>query len=358
MGGDIIIRDHIRGGLSMNRKHFGRTRDGRDVDQLELRNRNGVVIKCVNYGCRVTNILLPSASGHADIVLGFDDLAGYEADTSSQGAFIGRYANRIKGAEFELGSKPYKLTRNDGKNYLHGTLQNHVFAADTPSENAITFKTIAPAGEDGFPGEVKITVAYSLDDDNRFTMDYSARTDADTYINLTNHAYFDLSIGTDETIENHLLRIESDKFLQTTEDLIPTGNFVDVAGTPFDFTHQKTIGRDISADDPNIRIGRGYDHCFILKNGARGELSLAAEACAPDGNRSIRVFTTQPAIQLYTGNFLDGTLEGKGRALTHRGGFCLETQHYPDSPHHPDFPSTLLKPGDEFNETTVLQFGF
>ncbi|MDR1966168.1 MAG: galactose mutarotase [Synergistaceae bacterium] len=342
----------------MNRKHYGKTRDGRAVEQFELQNRNGVIIRCISYGACLTDILLPSASGHEDVILGFDDLAGYEADNSSQGAFIGRYANRIRGAEFAIGGRPYQLMKNDGGNYLHGKLQTHVFSAETASDNGVVFKTTAPAGEEGFPGELKVTVAYSLDDDNRLTMDYTAQTDADTYINLTNHAYFDLSNGADETIENHLLRIESDRFLETTEDLIPTGRIIEAAGTPFDFTHQKTIGRDIGADDPNIKKGRGYDHCFILSQGGKGELALAAEACAPSGERSLRVFTTQPAIQLYTGNFLDGTLKGKGRVFTHRSAFCLETQHYPDSPHHPEFPSTLLKPGEEFHETTVLQFGF
>jgi aldose 1-epimerase len=188
-------------------------------------------------------------------------------------------------------------------------------------------------------------------------MEYFAQTDAETHINLTNHTYFDLA-GMDETIENHLLRIESDRFLETTEDLIPTGRTIDVSGTPFDFRRQKAIGRDIGANDINLKYGRGYDHCFLIERSEPGEISLAAEACSPDGKRSVRVFTTQPAIQFYTGNFLDGTVKGKGRVFNHRAAFCLETQHYPDSPNHPDFPSTLLKPGEEFHETTILEFGF
>jgi aldose 1-epimerase len=342
----------------MNGKHYGKTQDGRDVDQFELQNRNGVIIKCISYGCCITNILLPSASGHADIVLGFDDLAGYEADISSQGAFIGRYANRIKGAAFTHAGREYKLLKNDGDNYLHGILKKHVFSAESVSENQVVFKTLSAAGEEGFPGELKITVTYALDDENRFTMEYSAQTDAETHINLTNHTYFDLSLGNDETIENHLLRIESNRFLQLDENLLPTGKIIETAGTPFDFTHQKTVGRDIASNDVNLKIGRGYDHCFLLEPGAPGELILAAEACAPGGERSMRIFTTQPAIQFYTGNFLDGALEGKGRVFTFRSAFCLETQHYPDTPHHPEFPSTLLRPGEDFHETTVLQFGF
>ncbi|MDR1136736.1 MAG: galactose mutarotase [Synergistaceae bacterium] len=342
----------------MSRKYFGATADGRDIYQLELRNRNGVIVKCVNFGCRLTNILLPSVSGHSDIILGFDDLTGYEADNSSQGAFIGRYANRIKDAEVSVAGHRYALMKNDGNNYLHGKLQNHAFSVEKELENSVTFKAVSPAGEEGFPGELKITVKYFLDDDDKFTMEYFAGTDADTYINLTNHAYFDLSDGMDETIENHLLRIESGAILETGEDLIPTGRVIETAGTPFDFTRQKTIGRDISADDINLKTGRGYDHCFLLEPREDSEPALAAEACAPGGERSIRIFTTQPAIQLYTGNFLDGTLSGKGRVFNRRAAFCLETQHYPDSPHHPEFPTTLLKPGEEFHETTVLQFGF
>jgi aldose 1-epimerase len=342
----------------MSRTHFGATADGRGVDQFELRNRNGVAVHCIPYGCRITNILLPSASGHSDIVLGFDDMAGYESDKTSQGAFIGRYANRIARASVEIGGREYSLLQNDGVNYLHGNLQHRIFTVEEAGENFVAFKTVSRDGEDGFPGELRIGVTYSLGDDDRFTMEYSAAADAETHLNLTNHAYFDLAGGLDETIENHLLRIESGAFLETAEDLIPTGGIIDVTGTPFDFRRQKTIGRDIGADDINLKRGRGYDHCFILAQGKPGELTLAAEACSPGGERSMRVFTTQPAIQLYTGNFLDGTERGKGRTFSRRAAFCLETQHYPDSPHHPEFPSTLLKPGEEYHETTVLEFSF
>ncbi|MDR0652827.1 MAG: galactose mutarotase [Synergistaceae bacterium] len=342
----------------MKPKHFGVTEDGQDVDLFELQNRNGVIVRCINYGCCITNILLPSASGHADIVLGFDDVAGYESDNSSQGAFIGRYANRIKGAEMTIGGRDFKLTQNDGANYLHGSLSKRVFAAEADDDGTVIFKTVSDDGEDGFPGNLRITVKYRLDDDDKFTMEYFALTDTDTYVNFTNHAYFDLTEGIDETIEDHILQIESDSFLEATDDLIPTGRILPVDGTPLDFRRQKTIGRDISSDDKHIKAGRGYDHTFILNPPKTEAPVLAAEACAPNGERSIRVFTTQPAVHLYTGNFLDGTLKGKGRIFTHRSAFCLETGHYPDSPHNPEFPTTLLRPGEEFHETTVLQFGF
>jgi aldose 1-epimerase len=342
----------------MSRINFGVTADGFDVDMIELRNKNGLVVKCIPYGCRITHILLPSQKGPADIVLGFDKISGYEADNTGQGAFIGRYANRIKGASAKIGGRDYPLMKNDGSNYLHGVLQNRVFDVEEANDKSVKFKIVSKDGEEGFPGELEITVIYSLSDDNRFTMDYFARTSADTHINLTNHAYFDLSCGFDQTIEKHLLRIESDAFLETTEDLIPSGKKINVDGTPLDFRKKKPIGRDIGADDINLKFGRGYDHCFLLKQGKPGELSLAAEASCPEDELSMKIFTTQPAIQFYTGNFLDGTLNGKGRAFNHRAAFCIETQHYPDTPHHPDFPPTLLRPGEEFHETTVLEFSF
>lgn len=334
----------------MGRTHFGVASDGRGVDQFELGNRNGMVVRCISYGCRVTNILLPSASGHSDVVLGFDSLAEYEADDTAQGAFIGRYANRIKGASVNIGGRDYGILQNDGENYLHGSLMSRVFSAEGETESSVTFKTISKDGDDGFPGELRVTVVYSLDDDDRFTMEYFATTDAETHVNLTNHSYFDLADGMDGTIDNHLLRMESDRFLETSDDRIPTGRILDVEGTPFDFRRQRTIGRDIGAD--------GYDHCFVINRDEPRAMSLAAEACSPGGERSMRILTTQPAIQLYTGDMLDGTLRGKGRTFNRRAAFCLETQHYPDSPRHPEFPPTLLRPGEEFHEVTALEFSF
>jgi len=341
----------------MSRTHFGVTVDGLDVDMIELRNKNGVVVKCISYGCRITNILLPSPQGPADIILGYDKLSEYEADKTWQGAFVGRYANRIKGAAFSLGGKNYALMKNEGGNYLHGALEKRVFTVEESDGKSVKFKTISEDGEEGFPGELEITVVYSLGDDNRFTMEYFARTSADTHINFTNHSYFDLSCGRDGTIEKHLMRIESDAILETTDDYIPTVE-MNVEGTPFDFRNRKPIGRDIGADDKNLKIMGGYDNNYNLKQGKPGELVFAAEATSPEGERSIRVFTTLPAIQFYTANHLDGTLTGKGRTFNKRAAFTLETQSYPDAPNRPDFPSTLLKPGEEYHETTVFEFGF
>jgi len=341
----------------MSRTRFGVTAGGIDVDMIELRNKNGVVVKCISYGCRITNILLPSPQGPADVILGYDNLSEYEADKTWQGAFVGRYANRIKGAAFRLGGRDYTLMKNEGDNYLHGALEKRVFTVEESDDKSVKFKIISKDGEEGFPGELEITVVYSLGDDNRFTMEYFARTSADTHINFTNHSYFDLSCGRDGTIEKHLMRIESDAILETTDDYIPTGE-MKVEGTPFDFRSKKPIGRDIGADDKNLKIMGGYDHNYNLKQGKPGELIFAAEVASPEGERSISVFTTLPAVQFYTANHLDGTLSGKGRTFNKRAAFTLETQRYPDAPNRPDFPSTLLKPGEEYHETTVLEFSF
>jgi aldose 1-epimerase len=341
----------------MRRERCGTTRDGREVEQFILQNKNGVVVKCISYGCRLTGILLPVGAGRADILLGYDSLAEYEADDASQGAFVGRYANRIKNAEFTLSGRKYRLLKNDGANYLHGSLSGHVFAAKVAGENSVLFSDVSPAGEDGFPGELKTSVLYSLDDSNRFTMDIRAVTDADTHVNFVNHSYFDLSAGADETVENHVLRLDSRRILEISEDLCPTGRVLETPGTAFDFTAGKKIGRDIEADDVQLKLARGYDHCFLLDH-ARKELSMIAEATDPTGSVTLKALTTQPAVQLYTGNFLTGKDRGKGRVFNRRSGFCLETQHYPDSPNHPEFPSTLLRPGEEFHETTALEFHF
>ena len=341
----------------MSRTHFGVTADGLDVDMIELRNKNGVVVKCISYGCRITNILLPSPQGSADIVLGFDKLSEYEADATWQGAFVGRYANRIAGAAFTLGGKDYALMKNEGGNYLHGSLEKRVFAVEEADDMSVKFKTVSKDGEEGFPGELEITVIYSLDDDNRLTIEHFAKTSADTHINFTNHSYFDLSCGRDGTIEKHIMRIESDSILETTDDYIPTV-VLSVEGTPFDFRTKKSIGRDIGADEKNLKIMGGYDHNYNLRQGGKGELIFAAEVTSQEGERGIKVFTTLPAIQFYTSNHLDGTKSGKGRTFIKRAAFTLETQDYPDAPNRPDFPSTLLRRGEEYHNTTVFEFSF
>ncbi len=339
----------------MIREFYGKTENGKAVERFSLRNQSGLLVRCIDYGCRLTHIVLPSETGDGNILLGYDSLAGYESDPFFAGALVGRYANRIRGASLSLDGKKYSLTRNDGKNYLHGSFHRCIFTAEAVGENAVLFTYTSPDGEDGFPGELCVRVLYSLDDENRLTMEYRAACDAPTCVNLTNHAYFDLSAGRDASVEKHLLRLSGRRFLEIDADFCPTGRVCAAEGA-FDFSDFKAVGRDIESDDPQLKLAGGYDHCFILENEKEGDLAFAAELSDSDGTRRMRVFTTQPAVQFYTGNFLS-TKEG-GKGFSPRRGLCLETQHYPDGPNRPDFPSTSLRPGEEYRETTVLQFEF
>lgn len=343
-----------RKGISVSADDYGRTKAGEAVGRFTISDGGGMTVRCINYGARITGIVLPTAEGETDVIQGFDDLAGYEADTAFFGAIVGRYANRIKDAKFELGGKIYSLTKNDGENYLHGSFSRRVFNAEAVADGVV-FTYASPDGEDGFPGNMIARVKYSLDGENRLTMEYSATTDAETVVNLTNHAYFDLSDGRDADIASHVLQLSASKFLEIGPDLCPTGRIVDVAGTPFDFTAAKPIGMDIDGDDPQLTTAGGYDHCFVI-DGYDGSLRHAATVSR--GNISMKVFTTQPGIQLYTGNALDGATSGKGMQHARRSALCLETQHYPDSPNRPTFPSTRLESGGEYLQTTVLEFGY
>jgi aldose 1-epimerase len=342
----------------MRREFYGKTKKGETVDIFTLQNKNGMAVKFINYGCRITNILLPSENRTIDALLGCDDISGYERDISYQGALLGRYANRIKGASFSLAGKRYPIMKNDGANYLHGSMHTHVFEVSEDGENGVVLSSVSPDGEDGFPGEVKLKVSLALDDDDRFTIGYWAVTNADTHINISHHPYFDLSGGTERTIENHSIRLNSHSFLEAGEDFVPTGRVIDATGGAFDFTKEKAVSRDIDSDDPQLKITGGYDHSYVIDGYSEGESRLAAEVFSPGGKLKMSLYTTQPAVHLYTGNVLSGSLTGKGRSLSRRAGLCLETQHYPDSPNQPAFPSTLLRAGEEYRETTILKFEF
>lgn len=342
-------------------KPYGVTQGGQVVRQYTLQNANGLRLCCIDYGCRITNLWVPGADGEAaDVILGYDALADYEKDTSSyQGAFIGRYANRIQNASFILNGKTYKLLQNDGQNYLHGSFASRVWGAEQLGDNSVSFAYTSPDGEDGFPGEVWVGVTYTLTDQNELHMDVRAHSDADTYVNFTNHSYFNLAGNGSGPVLDHRLWLNSTEILEAGSDLCPTGRVLDVQGGAFDFTAEKPIGQDIGAEDPQIQTGGGYDHCFILQKQEAGTLSQAASVAEPKSGRRMWVYTTQPAVQVYTGNFLTDEMIGKGGApLGYRGGFCLETQHYPSSPGHPEFPTTLLTAGDKFHEVTIWQFGW
>ena len=344
--------------MSVTKSVFGTTGDGRQVEKFVLSSENGIEIHCTNYGCRITNVLLPDKKGNkTDIVLGFNTLEEYEKDTSFQGTFVGRYANRISGGKFTLNGVETQVAQNENGNFLHGSLHKAVFDVEVIGENSISFTYTSPDGEDGFPGEVWFGVIYTLTDQSELVMDYRAVATEDTVVNLTNHSYFNLAGEGTVDLSGQTLWLGSQEFLEAGENLCPTGRRLEVAGGAFDFREEKPILRDIGAFDPQIIIGKGYDHCFIIEKLRPAALAMAAIARHPASGRTLRVFTTQPGVQLYTGNYLDGTQLGKsGKPLGKRSGFCLETQHFPDSPNQPEFPSTLLEAGQKMHEITVWQF--
>lgn len=341
---------------------FGKMPDGTAVEIFTLSD-GPVEARISTYGGIVVSLKVPDRNGKpADVVLGFDNLDGYVANSNGPGAAfigatIGRYANRIAHGTFTLDGKKYSLPLNNGENSLHGGPHgfNNVVWQGTPIENGVALTYLSKDGDAGYPGNLSVTVRYTLVK-NDLRIDYSATSDKDTVLNLTNHAYFNLKGQGQGDILNHELRLESSRFTPVDANLIPTGELKAVKGTPFDFTKSTAVGKRIDADDEQLQRGHGYDHNWVL-NSKSGELSLAAELYEPSTGRVLRVFTTEPGIQIYTGNFLDGTIKGKGGvAYGRRSAICLETQHFPDSPNRPDFPTTELKPGETFHSVTVYGF--
>lgn len=347
----------------ITKQHWGNGPSGEQVDLYTLRDSKGLEATITNYGGRIVKLKTPDRNGKfEDIVLGFDDLNGYFGKNPYFGALLGRYANRIANGEFQLDGKAYKLARNNGPNALHGGLKGFdkvVWTArqiSTAKHPGLELKYLSKDGEEGFPGNLNVTVVYTLTDENELKIDYEATTDKDTVINLSNHSYFDLSGQSAGKIMDDQVMINADKFTPVNSNLIPTGELRSVAGTPFDFRKPTAIGARINENDQQLNYGMGYDHNFILNRTGDGP-SLAAKVTDPDSGRVIEVFTTQPGIQFYTGNHLDGTVRGKGGTLYKpRFAFCLETQHFPNSPNQPDFPTTELKPGQQFHEITIFKF--
>jgi aldose 1-epimerase len=345
----------------VERQPFGKTADGTPVDLYTLTNSKGVRLSITNYGGIVVSLFTPDRNGNAgDIVLGFERLEDYLQRHPYFGCIIGRYGNRIAKGRFALDGVEYRLAQNNGENHLHGGLvgfDKKVWKARdyTDAEGQhLELRYTSPDGEEGYPGTLDVTVTYTLDDRNQLRIDYLATTDKPTIVNLTNHSYFNLAGEGD--ILRHVLRLNADHFTPVDAGLIPTGELRPVKGTPFDFTEPTPIGARIEQDDEQLRFGRGYDHNFVLRAGG-GALSEAAEVYEPKTGRVLRVLTTEPGVQFYTGNFLDGTLQGKyGRVYYRRTGFCLETQHFPDSPNKPHFPSTVLRPGQTYRSTTIYEF--
>jgi aldose 1-epimerase len=344
------------------RSAFGKMADGQAIDLYTLTNSSGMQVTLTNYGGHVVSIVVPDRYGKmADVVLGFDHLDGYLATNPFFGALVGRYANRIGKAEFKLDGVEYKLAKNDGPNSLHGGLKGfdkRVWKAHeiAPPHPAVELTYLSKNGEEGYPGNLSVKVVYTLTDANELRIDYTATTDKDTVLNLTNHSYFNLAGAGNGDILKQVMMINADRFTPIDATLIPTGELRSVAGTPLDFRKPTAIGARIDADDEQLKFGKGYDHNFVINRTGHG-LTLAARAVDPASGRVLECFTTQPGVQLYTGNFLDGTIHGKGgKVYGRRSAFCLETQHFPDSPNKPSFPTAELKPGQTYHETTVYKF--
>lgn len=339
---------------------FGTTPAGAKVKLYTLTNAKGLEARITNYGGIVVSLTAPDRNGKfADVVLGFDTLAGYlEHSSPFFGALVGRYANRIGNARFTLDGVEYHLEKNDGKNTLHGG--THAFDKQvwTPRElpdHGLELTLLSKDGDEGFPGNLKVTVDYHFTDSNELKVDYTASTDKDTVINLTNHSYFNLKGAGEGDVLDHKIMLNADRFTPVDSGLIPTGELRPVNGTPFDLRKATAIGAHINDNDEQIKLGQGYDHNFVL-NKKGNELSLAARVEEPSSGRVLEVLTTQPGVQFYSANHLDGTFAGKGgKVYRRRGAFCLETQHFPDSPNKPKFPSTELKPGETFRSTTVYR---
>ena len=356
-------KTEIKPGLKM--ESFGKTADGQEVQLFTLTNKNGIEAKITNFGGSIVSLKTPDRKGQlGDIVLGYDNLQGYVGDTAFFGALIGRYGNRIAKGQFALNGKTYQIPLNDGPNALHGgpnAFNKKVWTAkdiSTHSTPMLQLTYLSKDGENGFPGNLNVQVTYSLTSNNELRIDYAATTDKDTVLNLTNHSYFNLKGEGQGDILQHEVRLNANKFTPVDATLIPTGELKNVQGTPFDFRKTTAVGARINEDNQQLKYGWGYDHNWVLNGMGAGQLVTAARVHEATTGRVLEVLTDQPGVQFYSGNHMDGTIRGKGgKVYPKRGGLCLETQHYPDSPNHPAFPSTELKPGERFHSTTIYKFG-
>jgi aldose 1-epimerase len=354
---------------------WGRTPDGKAVDLTTLRNTDGIEVRIATLGGTIVSLRAPDRAGQIDdVVLGYDDVAQYVPNPTYFGCLVGRYANRIAGGRFTLEDQTYTLAQNNGPNHLHGGRVgwNQAIWHAEPFQNrsgvGVVLTHTSPDGDEGYPGTVTAEVTYTLTDRNDLRVDYRATTDKPTIINLTQHSYFNLAGTRANDVLGHELMINADRFTAVDETLIPTGELASVEGTPFDFRTAHAIGARIAESDVQLQRGRGYDHNFVLNrpenvrpkpDSTTDETpTLAARVFEPTTGRTLEIATSEPGLQFYSGNFLDGTIKGKGgRVYGPRGGFCLETQHFPDSPNHANFPSTVLRPGQQYRSTSVYSFG-
>ncbi|GEL09262.1 aldose 1-epimerase [Flavobacterium glycines] len=349
--------------VTIEKSEYGTTAKGEKIDSYKLKNQKGMEVDIMTYGGIITSLKVPNKAGVSEeVVIGFNNFEQYTKDNPYFGALIGRYGNRIAKGKFTLDGKEYQLATNNGKNALHGGPEGFhrriwtVEEAKGGNAAVLKLKYISKDMEEGYPGNLTVFVTYTLNNDNSLDVQYEATTDNKTVVNLTQHSYFNLSGDFTKTILNNEVTIDADKLVPVDADLIPTGKLDDVTNTPFDFRKPKAIGKDIEVTNDQLKKGLGYDHCWVLNNQDKG-FRFAASAYEPTSGRLLEVYTDQPGIQLYTGNFLDGTLPTRdGKTYAHRTGLCLETQHYPDSPNQKDFPTTVLNPGENYKTKTSFKF--
>ncbi len=346
--------------MSIATRSFGTTKDGKAVTLYTITNKNGMSVSAIDYGANIVSLMVPDKKGTVeDIVLGFDDVAGYEVNGCFFGAFIGRHGNRIGQAKFELNGKTYELEKNDGENNLHGGTPgyHHVMYEASAADDSITFTRVSPDGEQGYPGNLEISLTYTLTDDNELKLDYETKSDQDTLCNLTNHSYFNLKGHKGGEITDHIVTIKANGFTGTSDDLIPDGSIVDVTDTPMDFRKPRKIADDIDAAYKPIELAGGYDHNFVLDK-PEGVFDKVAEMSEATSGRKMEVYTDLPGMQLYSGNFIVKEEGKEGHIYTKRTGICFETQYFPNSVNVPAFTSCVLKAGEVFHSTTVYKFAW
>jgi aldose 1-epimerase len=344
-------------------RNFDTTIEGKEVLLHTLQNKNGMIVQITNYGGKIVSIIVPDKNGNFDdVVTGYSNIEGYVKGDNSFGAIIGRYGNRIANGSFTIDDETYTLAKNNGNNHLHGGLRNFSkkvwdVVEEKTSREKLTLHYLSIDGEEGYPGNLNVRVVYSLTENNELIIDYNATTDRPTHVNLTNHSYFNLAAGNFEPVYEHELQIHAKQFVPGDEALIPLGELWDVKDTPMDFNQTTSIGKRINDDYEQLKKGKGYDHTYVLNN-EKGALIKYANVYEPSTGRTMECWTSEPGVQLYTANHFNGKQTGKnGVKYQRHAALCLETQHYPDTPNQPGFPTTLLRPEQIYKTTTIYKFG-
>ncbi|MCR5691345.1 MAG: galactose mutarotase [Eubacterium sp.] len=344
--------------MSVTTQAFGTTKNGEAVTKYTITNAKNMSISAIDFGACLVNVNVPDKNGNlADVVLGYDDVAGYEDNGVFFGAFIGRNGNRIGGAKFELGGQTYEVEKNEGENNLHGGTPGYhkvMYKAET-TDNSVTFSRVSPDLEQGFPGNLDIRMTYTLTDDNELKITYETKTDKDTICNLTNHSYFNLAGEGSGNIEGHEVCLKASGITEVTDDLIPNGKIMDVTGTPMDFRTKKLTGQDIDKDFPALKQGAGYDHNYCIDKETEG-MEKIGEVIDPASGRTMEMYTDLPGVQFYSGNYINGVKGKNGHVYGKRAGFCFETQFYPNCMNIPEFQNCVLKAGQSFTSTTIYKF--